>query len=300
MDNIKDIKLKLIDFINNSKLLCGSTISIYDFPNAYTTQELICQLFQKMNEVITDVNKYSQAVVEVINYLLNNGLEEEVKKQLELWNETGKIGEIINQTLFTEILQNIEDLDNKHQNLNNKVWEGLNAHTNEIKVINDNLTNQETLNTEFSKADNDLKFKDTELQEEITLLQKELSATRIEFGNQPVSKTFTLQNLGNEFVPNSTFSNEELSTMRVETYYIQVTYKVPMPDDRKVGVVVGQCFSIGNNKWKVSIKDVTREGFKFCFIDTTTGEKITNTEAVSSDYATIVSFNHTSALRTTE
>ena len=112
--------------------------------------------------------------------------------------------------------------------------------------------------------------------------------------NKPLIKCFTLQNINNEMQPMSQFSNEEMSTMRVETYYCQVTYKRPFPEERKSGVVIGQPISIGNNKWDVRIQDVNNYGFKFCLIDTTTGNKVENSEMVSSVYATWINFIHVS------
>ncbi len=298
MSNINSIKKRLITHLNNNYIGCMSAISIYDFPNAYTVQELICQLVTKINEVVDNTNTYTEIVNDTVNWLLNEGLEDELVKQLEKWIDDGTLSNIINQNIFQTILSSISELDDKFVKLNDVTWEGININKNKILELKNELDlKSEEIETHKKKI-NDLEFKDKELQEEINMLQQEFSKTRVELMDRPLSKTFTLQNLNNEFVPNSTFSNEELSTMRVETYYIQVTYKNPIPEDRKIGAVVGQCFSIGNNKWDVKVKDVTREGFKFCLVDTSTGERVTNSDAVSSDYATIIAFNHTSATRT--
>lgn len=116
-----------------------------------------------------------------------------------------------------------------------------------------------------------------------------------DLNKRPIVKSFVLGNQNGEMVPMSQFSNEEMSTQRVETYFVQVTYKIPIPDDRKCGVVSAQCLAIGNNKWDVRVQDVNNFGFKFCLIDTTTGTKVNNSEMVSSNYATYIGFTHTSA-----
>ena len=268
MKTLEQIKSSMIQTLEPSFLKSNSSISVYDF-NAFTVQELICQLFTKMNEVISQCNTYTGLVTDVLNWIQNEGLKDEVNRVLEYWKNDGTIDNIINHNIFNSLNSEIEGLKNKDTEIENSINEHVNS----------------------------LEFKDTELQGEITKNQKDLSDTRIEMNDKPQLKVFTLKNKDNELVPDSIFSDEELSTMRVETYFIKVQYKNPFPDEYKPGAVFGQCFALGNNKWDVRVKDVTNYGFSFCLVDSTTGEKVNNSDPVNAVYATYVSFIHASSKR---
>lgn len=268
MKTLEQIKSNMIQTLEPSFLKCNSSISVYDF-NAFTVQELICQLFTKMNEVISQCNTYTGLVTDVLNWIQNEGLKDEVNRVLETWKNDGTIDNIINHNIFNSLNSEIEGLKNKDTEIENSITEQVNT----------------------------LTFKDTELQSEITKNQKELSDTRIEMNDKPQLKVFTLKNQDNELVPDSIFSDEELSTMRVETYFIKVQYRNPFPEEYKPGAVFGQCFALGNNKWDVRVKDVTNYGFSFCLVDSTTGEKVNNSDPVNAIYATYVSFIHASSKR---
>lgn len=268
MKSLEEIKKSLVATLDSSFLKCNSSISVYDF-NAFTVQELICQLFTKMNEVINQSNIYTGLVTDVLNWIQNEGLKDEVNNVLELWKIDGTIENIINHNIFNSIQSELQNLKDKDSEIIEKIEEGVNT----------------------------LEFKDIELQGEITKNQKDISSTRIEMNDKPQLKVFTLKNQNNELVPDSIFSDEEMSTMRVETYFIKVQYKNPFPDEYKPGAVFGQCFALGNNKWDVRVKDITNYGFSFCLVDSTTGEKVNNSDPVNAVYATYVSFIHASSKR---
>lgn len=268
MKSLEEIKKSLVATLDSSFLKCNSSISVYDF-NAFTVQELICQLFTKMNEVINQSNIYTGLVTDVLNWIQNEGLKDEVNNVLELWKIDGTIENIINHNIFNSIQSELQNLKDKDSEIIEKIEEDVNT----------------------------LEFKDIELQGEITKNQKDISSTRIEMNDKPQLKVFTLKNQNNELVPDSIFSDEEMSTMRVETYFIKVQYKNPFPDEYKPGAVFGQCFALGNNKWDVRVKDITNYGFSFCLVDSTTGEKVNNSDPVNAVYATYVSFIHASSKR---
>lgn len=109
------------DFINkldNFKINCCSPRSAYDW-DGLTWQELICNVFKGVNECIEFVNTYTEIIREIMKWISNEGLEQEVKKGLDKFIEDGTISEIINGEIFGNIQNKLEELsklieDNKN------------------------------------------------------------------------------------------------------------------------------------------------------------------------------------------
>lgn len=267
MKTLEQIKKDMVESLEPSFIKCNASISVYDF-NAFTIQELICQLFTKMNEVIKQSNKYTSLITDVLNWVQNEGLKDEVNKVLESWKTDGTMDNIVNENIFNNIQSKLSKLVENDKDLNEKII--------------------------------DLKNKDSEIDEEIETINGRIDLTRKDLTGLSQVKVFMLRNQDNEFISDNRASDEELSCTRVETDYIMVEYKRPFPINYKPGAVVGQCFAYGNNKWDVRIKDVNNDGFKFCLVDSTTGLRVNNTEPVNAVYATHINFIHISSSKLSE
>ena len=84
----------------------------------YTTLELLMKIIEKMNELIVASNQLSEEVkaelqkmMDKINYLLNQGLQEEVLKQLNKWLADGTLESLINQTALKGISDRVSDIE---------------------------------------------------------------------------------------------------------------------------------------------------------------------------------------------
>ena len=97
-------------------------LTVYDL-DVYTAIELYYRISSKMNEVIKEVNIHTDC----LDYLLNDGLVEEVIKKIDLLVADGTMDRIINQEVFGEINnllnelstrldQTILDIDNELKN----------------------------------------------------------------------------------------------------------------------------------------------------------------------------------------
>lgn len=106
---------KFIEKINNCKVSCSSIRSVYEW-DGLTWQELICEVFKGVNDCIETVNNYTNLVSDIVKWITNEGLENEVKKGLDKLIEDGTISEIINGEIFGNILNDITRLENLIKN----------------------------------------------------------------------------------------------------------------------------------------------------------------------------------------
>ena len=89
---------------------------VYDF-DGLTTDELMCKFAQKINIIIEHFNYLDKTVqnkIENINlkleYLTDQGLDEQVSKTLRELIDNGTFGNLINQTLFKDINKKVDDV----------------------------------------------------------------------------------------------------------------------------------------------------------------------------------------------
>ena len=87
------------------KFSCGFINSAYDF-NDYTLNELICKLAQKMDEVIAQSNESFN----YLDWLKGQGLSDEVINTLLAWKEDGTFNTIINENIFNELNNTINEI----------------------------------------------------------------------------------------------------------------------------------------------------------------------------------------------
>ena len=103
-----------INKLNPIDLNC-SIFTVYDY-TGLSMQEILCQFFSKINELIVSQNQ----VIDLTKWLVGQVLKEEVAKQLNQWLIDGTLANIINETVFRDlnnkINSNIEDIkDNKKE-----------------------------------------------------------------------------------------------------------------------------------------------------------------------------------------
>lgn len=97
--------LNKIEGIKPQQLKCN-IFSVYDYEEL-TMQELLCKFFTKLNEVIGSTNE----IINITEYLLNQGLEKEVVKKLTLWLNDGTLENLINENIFNELKKKIDTVE---------------------------------------------------------------------------------------------------------------------------------------------------------------------------------------------
>ena len=115
----RKVNPKLIQNIEDLKSAVNQ-ISVYDL-NTYTAIELYYRIANKLNEVIEELLRYeivvSEQVIEqndCLQYLLNEGLTNEVINKINKMVEDGTMDKIVNENVFQLIntrIDKIEELD---------------------------------------------------------------------------------------------------------------------------------------------------------------------------------------------
>lgn len=90
--------------LKSYQLNCN-VFSVYDYPG-YDIQELLCQFFTRINECINISNQ----TIDLVKWLVNEGLKIEVAKKLEEWFNDGTLSEIINEIVFKELNEKIDKI----------------------------------------------------------------------------------------------------------------------------------------------------------------------------------------------
>lgn len=87
-------------------------VSTYVIPTIYNEalsyEKKLRLIYEKLNEVICEVNNLSDAFVNLQSWI-NTQLEKYAKDQLTEWLDDGTLAEIINQTIFNELNQKVEN-----------------------------------------------------------------------------------------------------------------------------------------------------------------------------------------------
>lgn len=132
------IKLNKIEDLKRSMLNCN-VFSVYDY-DCLSMQELLCKFFEKINQCVDVTNK----TVVLVEWLVSQGLKEEVAKKLESWLLDGTLSNIINETIFKDLnnkitvnTNNIVSLNDKHTKLENK----LNKKMFKINICENDIAN---------------------------------------------------------------------------------------------------------------------------------------------------------------
>lgn len=106
--------LKQISELKPSNLNCN-IFSVYDF-DSLDMQELLCKFFEKINECI-DI---SNATFKLAEWLVSVGLKQEVALTLEKWLNDGTLKDIINETIFNELNNKVDNIINNFNDLANE------------------------------------------------------------------------------------------------------------------------------------------------------------------------------------
>lgn len=111
----RNVSPNLIDNIEALKTAINE-ISVYDL-NTYTAIELYYRIANKLNEVINELLRYeivvSEQVIEqneCLQYLLNEGLRDEVINKINSMVDDGTMNTIINHNVFNSINEQIKDM----------------------------------------------------------------------------------------------------------------------------------------------------------------------------------------------
>ena len=151
-----------IDNIGLTRMLTQA----YDF-EGFTTQEVWSRIAQRMNIIVdhfnyldSKFNNQKENIDKKLDYLLNEGLTEQVARQIVLLVDDGTMEEIINTNVFNSLNTTIEnnkldiesklnnykeenntELNNINNELNEKIISNKQEIDNKINTINNNLSN---------------------------------------------------------------------------------------------------------------------------------------------------------------
>ena len=105
---------KKLKELKPQQLNCN-VFDVYSY-NGLTMQDLLCQFFTKINECV----KSSNEVIDLTDWLVNTGLEEEVVKKLMVLIEDGTVEKLINVNLFKTLNNEINELSSQLEHKANK------------------------------------------------------------------------------------------------------------------------------------------------------------------------------------
>ena len=150
-----------INKLNPIDLNC-SIFTVYDY-TGLSMQEILCQFFSKINELIDSQNQ----VIDLTKWLVGQGLKEEVAKQLNQWLIDGTLATIINETIFRDLNNKIngmkdeissfkEEVKNDFTELENNINDDVTAYKEMLKSMIDKLsylcTSKEGIGREVNQA----------------------------------------------------------------------------------------------------------------------------------------------------
>ena len=121
-----DLNKKLKE-LKPQQLNCN-VFDVYSY-NGLTMQDLLCQFFTKINECVKSTND----VIDLTDWLVNIGLEEEVVKKLMVLIEDGTVEKLINVNLFKTLNNEINGLSSKLEHYAKKGE----ITSRDFKIIND-------------------------------------------------------------------------------------------------------------------------------------------------------------------
>lgn len=126
------VGFKQLETLNKCLIDWNVNYSVYPY-NGYTINEVLMQFFDAINKGIITINEYTNLVSAVMEWVKKEGLKEEVTKALDKLVNDGTIENIINNEIFAELHDNVNDLYNENTKL--------------VKLINSNKDNIFKLNS---------------------------------------------------------------------------------------------------------------------------------------------------------
>lgn len=131
---------------------------VYDF-SEMTDEELRCKFFQKLEECIDLCNNSA----DILEWVKNEGLENEVNEILNVWKEDGTLKEIINNYILVDLKNEVISELSKNLNFSLKTFPNLTLITGGNAIIepktskyfmvslDDNIPQTSIINIYFSK-----------------------------------------------------------------------------------------------------------------------------------------------------
>ena len=218
-----------IDNIGLTRMLTQS----YDF-EGFTTQEVWSRIAQRMNIIIehfkyldSKFNNQKEIVDKKLDYLLNEGLTEQVARQILLRMEDGTIEELINTNVFNSLNTTIE---NNKLDIEGKLNIYKEENNNELNNINDELNNT--------------KLKVNNNENSIISLNEKYNTNKLEIDNN-LNKINTI--------------NNNLSNYMLKSDLITETGSITLGDNIKIATDTEgkQLFTLEKNKEGLVIGNIT-------------------------------------------
>lgn len=105
----------MIDYtqIENLNAMCSDwrvSYSVYPY-SVHTINELIMIFLDKLNECVDVVNEYTKILEDFVNWIENEGIKDEVAKQLQELIDSGYFEDVINEEIFGDMWTRIEELE---------------------------------------------------------------------------------------------------------------------------------------------------------------------------------------------
>lgn len=161
-----------IDFIKDLDLNCN-IFRVADY-QGYTQLEILNIFFTKINELIEAQNK----VINIADYLVNNGLKQEVANRIEIMLKDGTLIDVIGEELLTSINSKVGDLQEEITNLKESNTELKLEISEQIKEIKNNCsTNMSTLENKINSKIEELENNCTSIKEKIVSLENKIITT---------------------------------------------------------------------------------------------------------------------------
>ena len=161
---------------------CG----LRDGKKGLTQTEAIHRIVEKINLIIEhfnvleyNCNKSIEDFSEKIEYYLNNGMIDEVDKKLDQFTQDGTFDKLINEKLFNEINDKIEEVKNDLANFKQLYNENKNATDNVIQMLSSAINNNTSRITQNSNEISKVGTRVTNTENEIKSIKNNYSTVQI-------------------------------------------------------------------------------------------------------------------------
>ena len=161
---------------------CG----LRDGKKGLTQTEAIHRIVEKINLIIqhfnvleNNCNKSIEDFSEKVEYYLNNGMIDEVDKKLDQFTQDGTFDKLINEKLFNEINDKIEEVKNDLVNFKQMYNENKNATDNVIQMLSSAINNNTSRITENSNNISKVGTRVTNTENEIKSIKNNYSTVQI-------------------------------------------------------------------------------------------------------------------------
>ena len=161
---------------------CG----LRDGKKGLTQTEAIHRIVEKINLIIEhfnvleyNCNKSIEDFSEKVEYYLNNGMIDEVDKKLDQFTQDGTFDKLINEKLFNEINDKIEEVKNDLVNFKQMYDENKNATDNVIQMLSSAINNNTSRITQNSKEITNVGTRVTNTENEIKSIKNDYSTVQI-------------------------------------------------------------------------------------------------------------------------